>query len=93
VPEGEVKAISEVLKHAFEPSDLRNLLAHGHWWKLNPEEGWIEVRREKLRRGRKRFERLTVREINNAAAQLMEVEAALSNSRGAIKKCVAPSHQ
>jgi hypothetical protein len=75
-----------VLKRALKPSDLRNLLAHGHWWKLDPEERWIEVRREKLRRGQKRFERITVREIDSASIELMEVQAALSNSRSTIER-------
>src|SRR5262249_14106002 len=51
VPQEEVKGISDVLKRALKPSGLRNLLTHGHWWRLDPDEGWIDVRREKSQRG------------------------------------------
>ena len=80
------------LKRAFVGSDLRNLLVHGHWWKLDPEEGWIEVRREKLRQDQEAFVRVTVRDIDNAAAELMEVEAALFIAQRAIEETRLRAH-
>jgi len=63
IPPDEIKqisdALSDALKRARTPSDVRNVLAHGHWWRLDPEAGVIEVRREKPRRGKARFIRLT----------------------------------
>src|SRR6516164_5017418 len=44
--------IVNALRKAVAPCDLRNLLAHGHWCKLDKKT--IEVRRDKWRRGEKR---------------------------------------
>ncbi len=78
--------VSYELKRARPPSDVRNVLAHGHWWTLDPKAGVITVRREKQRGGAKRFERLTVAEIDRAADDLLDIEAALYQAQSAIKR-------
>jgi hypothetical protein len=88
VPEEKVEGLSATLKRAFAPSDVRNLLVHGHWWKLDKDEGWIVVRRETVKLGQERFERITAQEIDNAATELREVYAALFNSRSAIEEAL-----
>jgi hypothetical protein len=81
--------VSDALKRARVPSDRRNVLAHGHWWTL--EAGGITVRREKPRRGTKRFECLTVAEIERAADELLDIEAALYQAQSAIKRLLDPN--
>jgi hypothetical protein len=64
VPPDHVTQIVKVLKQAISPSDLRNLLVHGDWWILHADGQIITVRRDKLRRGKKRFEDIKIEEIS-----------------------------
>ena len=67
--------IVDALKRAVAPCDLRNLLAHGHWWKLDKKT--IEVRRDKWRRGEKRFVKVTLAQIDRAESELADLEVEL----------------
>jgi hypothetical protein len=77
VPPDHVALIVKVLKQAISPSDLRNLLVHGDWWILHADGQIIKVRRDKLRRGQKRFEDIKIEEISSAANELVELEIEL----------------
>ena len=77
VPPDHVTQIVKVLKQAISPSDLRNLLVHGDWWILHADGQIITVRRDKLRRGKKRFEDIKIEEIDSAASKLDELEIEL----------------
>jgi hypothetical protein len=77
VPPDHVTQIVKVLKQAISPSDLRNLLVHGDWWIFHADGQIITVRRDKLRRGQKRFEDIKIEEVSSAANELLELEIEL----------------
>jgi hypothetical protein len=77
VPPDHVAQIVQVLKQAISPSDLRNLLVHGDWWILHADGQIIKVRRNKLRRGQKRFEDIKIEKISSADNELVELEIEL----------------
>ena len=70
-----------------EPQDsayaLRNDLAHGDWWKFEPESGSISVRRD--RDEDERFIEITVAEIEQAVEVFKDVEAELFKIRREIE--------
>jgi hypothetical protein len=78
----EVEPITSTLDRANSACELRNLLAHGHWWELGQET--ITVRRHKVvfgkqQRPRKEWHKtITMEEINRAADELENLEFELS---------------
>jgi hypothetical protein len=75
IPERDEIVVS--LTHAIAPSDVRNMLAHGHWWAFDVDAGSITVRaatdwpNEELHRD------FTEEEIARTAAQFEDLEAEL----------------
>jgi hypothetical protein len=76
LPPKDVEKLVALLKQAIRPCELRNLLAHGHWWELDPNTETILVRR--ARGDGKRHVAVTVADINRAASELIEIEVELS---------------
>jgi hypothetical protein len=75
LPPKDVEKLVALLKQAIRPCELRNLLAHGHWWELDPNTETILVRR--ARGDGKRHVAVTVADINHAASELIEIEVEL----------------
>jgi hypothetical protein len=82
----EGRRVANALKRAIPPCDLRNLLAHGTWWELNPDKPAMKVRREKLRTGHKRHVTVKVEKIDDEANELRNIEAELFRFRGPIEE-------
>jgi hypothetical protein len=47
VEDQEATQIVQLLKDAIGPSDRRNLLAHGRWWRFDPKTSTIKIRGER----------------------------------------------
>jgi hypothetical protein len=77
VPVPNSRKIGAALRRAIPSCDLRNVLAHGHWWVFNSKPEAITIRRQKLRPGQKRFVRVKVARINRAEQTLRDIEATL----------------
>jgi len=43
----EMRAIKDQLDRPAKLYDLRNVLAHGHWWQFNPTNETITIRRDR----------------------------------------------
>jgi hypothetical protein len=76
----EIEAIKEQLDRSEQSYDLRNDLAHGHWWRFDPSNGNIEIRRDR-RRGGEQFVTVTRALIEQAAEQFKDIEAELFKIR------------
>ena len=61
-----IRKVCAQLRKAVRPSDLRNVIAHGHWWTFNPDTQTLTIRRERLRSGQGRFVRVKVARIERA---------------------------
>jgi hypothetical protein len=72
-----IRKVCAQLRKAIAPSDLRNVIAHGHWWKFNPDAQTLTMRRERLRAGKGRFARVKVARIERAERTLDDVELEL----------------
>ena len=72
-----IRKVCAQLRKAIAPTDLRNVIAHGHWWKFNPDTQTLTVRRERLWPGQKRFLRVKVARIERAESTLNDVELGL----------------
>ena len=72
-----IRKVCAQLRRAIEPCDLRNVIAHGHWWKFNVDTQMLTVRREKLRRGQRRFVRVKLARIERAERTLSDVDVQL----------------
>jgi hypothetical protein len=88
LPQEDVERVVSALKRAIPPCNLRNLLAHGAWWKFAPDEQVMTVRREKLRPGEERYVTIKVEEIDDAASKLGEIESELFQFQGPIEERV-----
>ena len=79
LPPHDVKQMLALLKRAIAPCDLRNLLAHSHWWEFDSGNRIMTVRPEKLRRGQKRnpHPKIAVADIDRAANELIDIEIEL----------------
>jgi hypothetical protein len=77
VPMESVEAIAKALRRAIVPSDLRNLLAHGHWWHFDSAGQIMTVRREKIRPGQELHIQISVSDINEAEIELRAIEIEL----------------
>jgi hypothetical protein len=73
----DVKKLAALLKQAARPCDLRNLLAHGHWWRFDLDAQIMTVRRDKLRPRQKRHLEIKAADIDRAASELIDIEAEL----------------
>lgn len=82
----DVRRIINGLKRAVVPCDLRNLLAHGHWWQLDQERQALTVRREKVHSSQTRYLRITVSKIDRAKEALHDVEVELYKASREIKR-------
>ena len=78
--------IVNALRKAAAHCDLRDLLTHGQWWKLDPDRGTIEVRRDKRRRGEKRFAKVTLAKIDRAESELADLEVELDKLSRCIRR-------
>ena len=76
------RKVSAQLRRAIAPTDLRNVLAHGHWWKFNPDTQTLTIRRGKHWSGKKRFVRVTLARIERAERTLSDVEVELYKLTG-----------
>ena|ERR1700730_1311083 len=65
------------LKKAIAPSDVRNLLAHGHWWAFDLEAGSITVRASSVRPNEALHREFTEHEIVGTAGLFEDLEVEL----------------
>jgi hypothetical protein len=77
LPMESVEAIAKALRRAIVPSDLRNLLAHGHWWQFDSADQIMTIRREKMRPGQELHIQISVSDINHAEIELTAIEIEL----------------
>jgi len=80
----EIKAIKEQLDRSAKSYDLRNDLAHGHWWRFDPSNEAMEIRRDRCRDG-EQFVTVTRAQIDQTADQFEDIEAELFKIRRAIE--------
>jgi len=91
MPPQELQRIVSTLKRSVSPCDLRNLLAHGHWWEFNSDTYSIKVRRGKLAKQPVQdwHVTVTVDEISRAEIELTDIEAELYQLQKAIEDRLA----
>jgi hypothetical protein len=91
-PDGlpETDAIVLQLREAFPLCKDRNLLAHGIWWRLDPEAGIVNVRAAKLRPKEDPHRDFTVDEIQRIATTFDDLEAELYKLQAAIEARLPP---
>lgn len=80
-----MKAIKEQLDRSVRLYHLRNDLAHGHWWRFDPSNGSIEIRRDRTGRDGEQFVTVTRAEIEEAADRFEDIEIDLFKIRRAIE--------
>ena len=80
----EMKAIKEQLDRSIGLFHLRNDLAHGHWWRFDPSNESIEVRRDRIRDG-EQFVTVTQAQLEQAAEQFEDIETNLFKIRRTIE--------
>ena len=80
----EMRAIMDQLDRSAKLYDLRNLLAHGHWWKFDPITETITVRRD--RDHEQRFVDIARIELESAAEDFENIEGELYKIRRTIEK-------
>jgi hypothetical protein len=76
--------IKEQINRATEAYTLRNNLAHGHWWKFDPANSSVSVRRD--RKMKNRFIEITVTDIEKAINKFEGVEVELYKIRRELRK-------
>jgi hypothetical protein len=79
----EMQAIKDQLDLSAKLYDLRNVLAHGHWWRFDPSSETITIRRD--RDHDVRFVDVTRIEIEQAAEQFEDIEVEIYKIRRAIE--------
>ena len=77
----EARPIADILTKAIEPTDGRNLLAHGHWWHFDPENSILAVRRGRVQKNKPMHVDWTADEIGQLAATFDDLEAELFKLR------------
>ena len=77
----EAQPIADILTKAIKPIDDRNLLAHGHWWRFNPEHSVLTVRRGRILKGEPMDVDWTTAEIDRLATTFDDLEAELFKLR------------
>ncbi|MFY9952548.1 hypothetical protein [Bradyrhizobium sp.] len=80
----EIEAIKEQLDRSIRLYHLRNDLAHGHWWRFDPSNESIEIRRDRIRDG-EQFITVTRSQLEEAAEQFEDIEVNLFKIRRAIE--------
>jgi hypothetical protein len=80
----EAKPITQILTHAIDPCDRRNLLAHGRWWRFDPKTATITIRGE--RKGQAEWADYTEAEISRIAVELKGHAAELYKLRRSIEE-------
>jgi hypothetical protein len=84
---GDISRIGEIKEQincATEAYALRNDLAHGHWWKFDPTNNSVSVRRD--RKMENRFIEIRVTDIEQAINKFEEVEVELYKIRRELQK-------
>jgi hypothetical protein len=81
-----IRKVSAQLRRAIAPTDLRNVIVHGHWWRFNPETQTLTIRRDKIWPRKKRFVRVTLARIERAEHILTDVDVQLYKSGHALRK-------
>ena len=82
----EMSAIKERLDRSVTLFHLRNDLAHGHWWRFDPNSGSIEIRRDRCR-DVEQFVTVTRAQIEEAADRFEDIEVDLFKIRRTIEAC------
>lgn len=75
IPERDV--ISDSLRRAIAPCDVRNRLAHGNWWAFDSEAGTMTVRAGIDWPGAEQHRDFTVAEIQSASTTFGDLEVEL----------------
>jgi hypothetical protein len=81
----EIAAIKELLGRSHNSYEIRNLLAHGHWWVFDPRNGKVEIRRDRNKPDQERFVEITVDQIEEAISDFKDVEMELFKVRRRIE--------
>ena len=82
----EAKLIGKLLNEAKQPSDDRNMLAHGHWWCVNHDTMTLKVRRGKYQEGKPMHVDWTVASIDRATETFKDLEAELFRVRREVER-------
>ena len=80
----EAQPIADILTKAIKPTDDRNLLAHGHWWRFQRDT--LTVRRGTIRKGESMHVEWTVVDINRVAEMFADLEIELFKIRREIER-------
>jgi hypothetical protein len=83
----ETTAIKQLLTDAIAPCDDRSLLAHGEWWRFDPDTSVIEVRGgTQWKTGCVDYKSYTVADISAVAARFDDLEIELFKLRRGIEE-------
>ena len=79
----QIEEIERQINRAKDAYQLRNDLAHGEWWKLDPETSSVSVRRDRVKDTR--FIEVTVGDIEQTLDTFEDVEIELFKIRREIE--------
>src|SRR5207247_1525235 len=82
----ETGLIEHALEKAISHCDRRNLLAHGTWWRFDPVQQVITVRRGINRPNEELHVYITVDDIDAAIVALRQLEVELDRLQASIRK-------
>jgi len=85
----EADQIARALDAAIVHSDRRNLLAHGTWWRFDPEQQVITVRSGTDWPDQEQHIELSVDDIDRAAEALLDLEVELDRLQASIRERLA----
>jgi hypothetical protein len=77
----EARPIVDVLTRAKKPTEVRNLLAHGRWWRFQNDTKVLTVRSAIIRKGKPAHSDWTVADIDGVAETFDDLEAELFKLR------------
>jgi hypothetical protein len=82
----EARPIAEILTKAIKPTDDRNLLAHGTWWRFQRDAGTLTVRSGVIRPGEPQKAEWTEADINLVPKRFDDLEIELFNLRRELER-------
>jgi hypothetical protein len=81
----EIEEIKEQLNRSRISYELRNLLAHGHWWEFDTLNMSVSIRHDRTKDDQERFITVTIAQIEEAISKFEDVEIELFKVRRRIE--------
>jgi hypothetical protein len=84
IEDQDAKRIVQILKVAIDPCDQRNHLAHGRWWRFDPNTSTIRIRGER-RKAEPEWDDYTEEIIHELGSELRKLALDLNDFKRAIE--------